>query len=340
MAEEFASATAPGEWSAVAGHEETKERLQTLLREGRVPHALLFSGPRGIGKRMLAVATAAALLCKSPKDGLACGVCESCRALAAGTHPDFYAVLPEKAGKAARSIKIEQIRELRAEAARRPRLSARRTVLLDDVETMNDAAANALLKTLEEPPGDTVFFLVTGARQALLPTIVSRCTGVRFAPLNDEAMAQVLTEHGVSEELLKPLIALAEGSAGRALRLFEEDALSLREDAMTTLEHLPQMTPEDVFSLGEQLGAMDRERLSEWLRYFRMLRRDLLAIYGGSGALLNADLEERLFALSGKISERKAFLAAREAAEAARRIETSNAVTRLAIESFLLRTGK
>ena len=289
MAEEFASAMVPGEWSAVAGHEATKERLQTLLREGRVPHALLFSGPRGIGKRMLAAATAAALLCKSPKDGLACGVCESCRALAAGTHPDFYVVLPE---------------------------------------------------TLEEPPGDTVFFLVTGARQSLLPTIVSRCTGVRFAPLNDEAMAQVLTEHGVSEELLKPLIALSEGSAGRALRLFEEDALSLREDAMTTLERLPQMTPEDVFSLGEQLGAMDRERLSEWLRYFRMLLRDLLAIYGGSGALLNADLEERLFALSGKISERKAFLAAREAAEAARRIETSNAVTRLAIESFLLRTGK
>ena len=289
---------------------------------------------------MLAAATAAALLCKSPKDGLACGVCESCSALAAGTHPDFYVVFPEKTGKAARSIKIEQIRELRAEAARRPRLSARRTVLLDDVETMNDAAANALLKTLEEPPGDTVFFLVTGARQSLLPTIVSRCTDVRFAPLNDEAMARVLTEHGVSEELLKPLIALSEGSAGRALRLFEEDALSLREDAMTTLEHLPQMTPEGVFSLGEQLGAMDRERLSEWLRYFRMLLRDLLAIYGGSGALLNADLEERLFALPGKISERKAFLAVREAAEAARRIETSNAVTRLAIESFLLRTGK
>ena len=331
---------APESWDAVAGHAETKARLQTLLREGRVPHALLFSGPRGVGKRMLATSTAAALLCKSPKDGLACGACESCRALAAGTHPDFYAVLPEKSGKAVRSIKIEQIRELRAEAARLPRLSARRIVLLDDAETMNDAAANALLKTLEEPPGDNVFFLVTGARQALLPTIVSRCTGVRFAPLNGEAMTQVLAAHGVPEELWDSLCALSEGSAGRALRLFEEDALSLRENAMATLERLPRLTPEDVFSLGEQLGAMERERLSEWLRYFRLLLRDILALYGGSGELLNADLEARLFALTGRISEPRAFLAAREATEAARRIETSNAATRLAIEAFLLKVGQ
>ncbi len=109
---------------------------------------------------------------------------------------------------------------------------------------------------------------------------------------------------------------------------------------MATLERLPRLTPEDVFSLGEQLGAMERERLSEWLRYFRLLLRDILALYGGSGALLNADLEVRLFALTGRISEPKAFLAAREAAEAARRIETSNAAARLTIEAFLLKVGK
>ena len=118
-------------------------------------------------------------------------------------------------------------------------------------------------------------------------------------------MTRVLAAHGVPEELWSSLAALSEGSAGRALRLFEEDALSLRENAMATLERLPRLTPEDVFSLGEQLGAMERERLSEWLRYFRLLLRDILALYGGSGALLNADLEERLFALTGRISEPK-----------------------------------
>ncbi len=343
MAEEISATAAvvlPGAWGAVRGHARTKERLQALLREGRTPHALLFSGPQGVGKRKLASASAAALLCKSPKDGLACGGCESCRALAAGTHPDFYAVLPEKSGKAARSIKIEQIRALREEAARIPRLSARRVVLMDDAETMNDAAANALLKTLEEPPGDTVFFLVTGARQALLPTILSRCTNVNFAPMDEDATAQVLAEHGVPEDVRAPLIALSEGSAGRALRLFETDALSLREDTMAILEKLAALSPEDAFETGERLGAMERERLLEWLRYLRLLLRDLLAIYGGSGALLNADLERRLFALSGKRSEAWAFRAAREAAETARRVATSNAAARLAMEAFLLRTGK
>ena len=126
-----------------------------------MPHALLFSGPQGVGKKQAALATAAAFLCLDPKDGLACGECASCKALAAGTHPDFFAVLPETSGKAARSVKIEQIREMRGAVARTPKFSTRRAVLLDDAETMNDAAANALLKTLEEPPGDTLFLLVT-----------------------------------------------------------------------------------------------------------------------------------------------------------------------------------
>ncbi len=343
MAEEIAAAlvtAAPDEWDAVAGHARTKARLQVLLREKRMPHAVLFSGPRGVGKWKLATATAAALLCMSPKDGLACGGCESCRHMAAGTHPDYYAVTPEKSGKAARSIKIEQIRDLRAEAARVPRLSARRVILLDDVETMNDAAANALLKTLEEPAGNTSFLLVTGARQALLPTILSRCMGLQFSPLDDDAMVRVLAVQGVPEDVRAPLVALSEGSAGRALQLFEEDALSFREDALSTLESLSRLSVEDVFALGARLGTMERERLLEWLRYFRLFIRDLLAIYGGSAALLNSDLEARLFALSGQFSEAWAFVVAREAAEAARRIETSNATPRLAIESFLFRAGK
>ena len=344
MAEAFSAASlvtaSPGEWDGVAGHARVKERLQTLLREARVPHALLFSGLTGIGKRKLAAATAAALLCLAPKDGLACGACESCRRMAAGTHPDFYAVAPEKSGKAARSIKIEQIRDLRAEAARVPRLSARRVILLDDVETMNDAAANALLKTLEEPPGHTSFLLVTGARQALLPTILSRCTGMQFGPLDDDAMRRVLEAQGVPEDVRPPLVALSEGSAGRALRLYGEDALSLREDALSVLESLPRLSVEEIFALGTRLGAMERERLLEWLRYLRLFVRDLLAIYGGSAALLNDDMEERLFSLAGQFSEAWAFAVSREATEAARRMETSNATPRLAIESFLLRARK
>lgn len=327
-------------WAAVEGHEKTRARLSRLLSEKRVPHALLFSGPQGVGKKQAALATAAAFLCLAPKDGLACGVCDSCRALAAGTHPDFFAVLPETSGKAARSVKIEQIREMRTSVARAPKFSTRRAVLLDDAETMNDAAANALLKTLEEPPGDTLFLLVTGARQALLPTIVSRCTIIPFAPLDDDAMARVLAAHDVPADLRGSLIALSDGSAGRALRLFAEDALSLREDAMATLEKLPQMTPEMIFSVGARLGALERERLLEWFRYLRMLLRDVLAIMEGSAALMNGDFSERLFAFAGMLTADRAFATEREATEAARRLATSNASPRLVVEGFLLRAGK
>ena len=327
----------PGAWDAVFGHERTRERLARLLREKRVPHALLFSGPRGVGKKKTALALAAALLCLAPEDGLACGACKSCKALAAGTHPDLFAVLPESSGKAARSIKIEQIRAMRGAVSRAPLISGRRVVLIDDAETMNDAASNALLKTLEEPSGDTTFLLITGARQGLLPTIVSRCTGVIFGPLDAETIARVLAAHGVPKETRGPLAALSDGSAGHALRLFSEDALPLRDDAMATLEAVPGLSAETIFSLGVRLGALERERLSEWFRYLRLLLRDLLAIYGGSSALLNADFETRLFALSGKLSEARAFLIEQEATEAARRIQTSNTTPRLAVEAFLLK---
>ena len=329
----------PGAWAAVEGHEKTRARLARLLSERRVPHALLFSGPQGVGKKQAALATAAAFLCLEPKDGLACGECASCKALAAGTHPDFFTVLPETSGKAARSVKIEQIREMRGAVARAPRFSTRRVVLLDDAETMNDAAANALLKTLEEPPGDTLFLLVTGARQALLPTIISRCTIIPFAPLDDGAMSRVLAVHNVPEDLRGPLIALSDGSAGRALRLFAEDALSLREDAMATLEKLPQMTPETIFSTGERLGALDQERLLEWFRYLRMLLRDILAIMEGSSSLMNGDFSARLFAFAGTLPADRAFEAEREATEAARRLSTSNASPRLMIEGFLIKVA-
>ena len=226
---------------------------------------------------------------------------------------------------------------MRGRVSRAPKFSTRRAALVDDAETMNDAAANALLKTLEEPPGDTLFLLVTGARQALLPTIISRCMLVPFAPLDDDAMARVLAAHDVPEDLRGPLIALSDGSAGRALRLFAEDALALREDAMATMEKLPQMTPETIFSVGARLGALDRERLLEWFRNLRMLFRDVLAIMEGSAALMNGDFSARLFAFAGTLSADWAFAAEREATEAARRLSTSNASPRLVVESFLLR---
>lgn len=339
-AAEQTAAVPPRVWETIAGHEAQLRRLTRLLAEGRTPHALLFFGPEGVGKRRTASAAAASLLCMRPPAGRPCGVCESCRALAAGTHPDFYVLRPEAAGRAARSIRIDAVRAVRAETARVPLLAPRRVVIIDEAESMNEAAQNALLKTLEEPAGAAVFILVTGARQALLPTILSRCTGVSFAPLGRAALLRVLAAGGVPERAAAALAALSEGSAGRALRLYGTDAPALREDALAALEALAAgMTADEAFARGQALGAMERARVLEWLRCARLLLRDVLAMFAG-GAPLNADLGARLLALARAMPEARAAFAEREAAETARRVRTSNASPRLAAERFFLRAAR
>jgi len=175
----------------------------------RLPHALLFVGPPGLGKRELAEALAARLLCDSPAiDGHACGHCQPCQWRLAGNHPDLHHVVPAadaaaesgdseateggaKEGKAkSAQIVIEQIRELQAALSVTGHHSERRVTVLDPAEAMNVFTANALLKLLEEPPAGCVFLLVSSAPRRLLPTIRSRCQQWPFSRPGDEALAQ------------------------------------------------------------------------------------------------------------------------------------------------------
>lgn len=323
-------------WESVIGHEVNKKRLQTLLAEDRMPHALLFCGPEGTGKRRLAGVLAAALLCSSV-EGRPCGHCDSCRSMQADTHPDFYLVEPESRGKSARSIRIEQIRAMETEIARVPILAARRVVLIDEAELMNEAAANSLLKTLEEPSGQTVFILVTSARSSLLDTIISRCTPVNFGLLTEEELSSVLVRRGVAAAQAAVLAALADGSAGRAMRLSEEGGLALRDDAMALLRALPLTDMMAVWEQGKRLGALGREPLMQWLRYFRMLLRDMLVLYsGGEGRLYHPDLAAELGTLFPRLPERLVFAAQALTSETEHRLTGSNVNNRLLMEAFLL----
>lgn len=135
-------------------------------------HAYLLHGPKGIGKRALAQRLMALLLCQRPLPDAACGQCKACHLLAAGTHPDNYVLEPEEADKA---IKVDQVRELVAFVVQTAQLGGRKVVLIEPVEAMNVNAANALLKSLEEPSGDTVLLLVSHQPSRLLPTLKSRC---------------------------------------------------------------------------------------------------------------------------------------------------------------------
>lgn len=195
------------------GHTTRLEELRRLLSTGRVPHALLLTGPRGIGKRAAANAIAAARLCDAAGDE-ACGGCTSCRTLARGNHPDFE-LLAREPGK--RDIGIGQVRALLETLHRKSQHSAGRVAVLDDAERMTVEAQNAFLKTLEEPPAGTLLLLISANPDRLLATVRSRCSVHRFGSLSAEEMEEYRARHpGLACDL--PL-GLALGSPGRLTRL-------------------------------------------------------------------------------------------------------------------------
>lgn len=323
-------------WENILGQREPKRRLRRLLETDRLPHALLFSGPEGVGKRRTAEALAATLLCSSPAAGHPCGTCESCRAFSRGIHPDFFFVVPEAVGKGARSIRIEAMRALGSALARPPELAPRQVALIDDAQRMNEAAANSFLKTLEEPTGDVVFLLVTGMRAALLDTIVSRCLEIPFGPLALPELSEVLRRHGVETEEAAALAALADGSAGRALALHAEGALRRREEAVSLLARLPQIPPLSLWAEGKKWGALSREEAGEWLRSLRLTLRDVLALYGGATPLYSVGLEAPVAEIAARFSEARVFSMLADVKEAERRLLSSNVNIRLLVEALLL----
>ncbi|MFQ6672676.1 MAG: DNA polymerase III subunit delta', partial [Candidatus Tectimicrobiota bacterium] len=214
----------------VIGHARVLERLRRSLAVGRVAHAYLFVGPEGVGKATVARAFAAALTCPA-ESGEGCGGCPSCRRLAAGTHPDVHVV--EAKGQ---EVKIEQVRALQGALAYRPSLARRAVAIVPQAERLTLGAANALLKTLEEPPGETVVVLVAPTASLLPPTVVSRCEQVSFTPLPQEELASFLVDRrGLTAEAAALTAALAAGRVGLALEAEVGELKALRDRAWQVL---------------------------------------------------------------------------------------------------------
>lgn len=325
-------------WEAVLGHEAQQRELRRLLSGGRLPHALLFSGADGTGKRLCGRLTAAAVLCEHPVEGEPCGTCTSCRALLAGGHPDYYELQPEMRGKGNRLIRIEAVRELTELAARYPVLSDRRVLLIDEADCMNEAAANCLLKTLEEPPGQVTFILVTGAKSALPETVISRCMPFYFGMLRREDMQALLERRRVPEAVAAELAILSGGSPGLALALYESDGLARRDQAMEFLQHLPGLSLTEVWQRAGSMGDWEKPMAAEWLMYFSMLLRDLLLLRedGGSPLIYHEDRREAMLALLPAFSEARIFGMLKCVRELQRRL-TANVNLRLQLEGFFLR---
>lgn len=210
-----------------------------LQRRTALPHALLLHGPSGLGKTALARAFAQSLLCENPgPKGLACGACPACGWFALGNHPDFRVVEPEalaeppaaegegtpkSAAAPSRQIKVDQVRELQGFLAVGTHRGGLRVILVRPAEAMNAATANALLKSLEEPPPGTLFLLVSSAPDRLLPTVRSRCQRVAVRAADADAALPWLAAQGVKDAEAKLRYA------GRApLAALEEDGLTAR----------------------------------------------------------------------------------------------------------------
>lgn len=317
-------------WEEIAGHGDNIAMLKNMLAQGRVPHALLFAGPAGVGKMLTARVLAAGLLCATAADR-PCGQCPSCRQAAQGRHPDLVTVAADGA-----SLKIDQIRALQQEAALAPYYGGARVFLIEEAERLTAEAANSLLKILEEPPAGTVFVLTAASPHALLPTIVSRCRLLNFAPLATDTLSRLLVARGAAEGPARVAARLSGGRVGEALTLLEPDGLALRDKAVAAVAALAG--GDAVFAAGEA-AALDKlppAELTAFLRHLAQVLRDLLVIKSGQPSLVfNQDITDNLQALAAGWREAGLDRALTAVKEAGRAME-GNANSRLTSEAMLI----
>lgn len=281
----------------IIGHEFQRKIIKRAVSENLVSHSYLFCGPDGIGKKLIANEFAKLINCNNQGviDSRDCE-CNSCAKIDKGIHPDVIYVQFE----GIKSIKVEQIREGVEDRLFLKSFEARfKVVIVDEAERMSNGAQNAFLKTLEEPPPNSVIILITSSPDSLLPTIRSRCQLVRFNPLPEELILIELNKKNVlSAEEARISAKLSRGSLGRALS-FDIDTLNWRKELIQFLMNLKPASAMRVISLAEYmpLGSTpeDMEKMSQTFEFISLWLRDLLILKTGSdeGLITNIDLIEQ-----------------------------------------------
>lgn len=238
------------------------QRLLQQITAKKLPHAMMLAGPKGIGKRHLADALAQLLLCSSPIEGKACSKCRGCELNKAQTHPDLMWLEPEEEGKA---IKVDQVRELTESLSKTAQQNGYKVVILEPAEAMNGNAANALLKSLEEPAANTLLVLITHSPSAVLPTIRSRCQLRKLPMPRSEQVIHWLSPLLAGNSIkADELLIAARGAPLTALTLLQGDALEQREQILQQFSRL-SLGQLSAIELAGQWHSGNVIALVEWL---------------------------------------------------------------------------
>ncbi len=262
----------------ICGHEKQIKVLQTAMARDRIPHAYLFYGPEGVGKRTVAEAFAKALNCKNGGQNLdACEACPSCLKIDHGNHSDVIMISAQ-----GQFIKIREIRELQEEMKFSPFEGGKRIFIIIDADRMNIESANAILKTLEEPSHSNILILITSRPHQLPATVLSRCQHVRFSPLKQETIASFLEEKLSLDSKSANLISLSSaGSIGKAMAMNDESYLTTRETVLDMIANIKTKDPIKLLSALNDFGQ-DRKDIMEKLGILITGYRDAL-VYKETG---------------------------------------------------------
>jgi len=282
----------------ILGHDRIVEVFRRSLRTGKTAHSYLFEGISGCGRKKTALALIQALFCSVLPDN-ACGECPSCRKVAGGNHGDIHFIepLPDK-----RDISIDQLRAMQRELSLRPYEAPRKACIIEPAERMSINAANSLLKTLEEPPGNALIILLTENAGMLLPTIRSRCQLIRFSHLSPEHIQTLLERSGILAGTAALLAHMAGGSMQQAYGLDNESLTARREVVLTALDQMDIDRIGTVFDSAEELSG-NRDETIEMLDMMISFFRDAVHLAAGSSDILNRNVRPAI----ESISKRRSF---------------------------------
>ncbi len=319
----------------IVGHEWAVRQLQTAIEHDEVPHALLISGPDNVGKMTLARLVAGALLCKGQADERPCGVCLACRKLASGNHPDLMLVEPEEEDGA---LKIDQIRAVERFLALTPNESPRKIALIAAFERATIGAANALLKTLEEPPAYAHLILLAQDADGLLPTIVSRSQQIVLRPLATATVEQALREQwNVPAEQATRLARISGGRIGWAIRAATDVVYHQRmENALALLLDVLHQDLPARFDTAQALIRDASVNVSETLEYWLTGWRDVLLIQTGNAERAIHQQHHTTLTQIAQHVPLPATVSTLKAVEGCQEALQRNANAQLALENLLL----